>query len=215
MGTFEELGLSFQTVSSILGLFIAAAVIAAFIHIALLTLKAAAICDISYFLGFKNPWYAFVPVLSGYAFGRLATEDERSDRNTSPLGVLLAILDLVFILLCVVVIAMALMGAVELIFDADKALAEGRDISAKSFDILSKAVFPLFLTGVVAVVRKIIYTVCTYKVFMTIARGRAVVFTVLSFIIPVLLPFFLYASRGGKIYTYDDDNLISGFDIAE
>ena len=72
MGTFEEIGISYSAVSSLLSLFIAGGLIVVGLMILFHVLKSAAICEMLTVLNYETPWLSFVPILGGYAFGSLA-----------------------------------------------------------------------------------------------------------------------------------------------
>ncbi len=210
MGTFEDLGLSLSTVTSLVGLFFAAGAIAAVLGIIFYVLRAAAVSDMSAKLKIRNPWYSFVPVFDRFALGRLAARGKKS-----ALAGVLAVLQVVFIALAFASIIMTAFGFVELLFAADKALAAGQEISAADYGVLSKAVVFIVMLIITAAVRMIVEIICIYKVFAIFDSERAVVYTVLSVILPFMLPILLFAVRKNEPCDPKEppDTRISGFNF--
>lgn len=210
MGTFEDLGLSYSTVTMLVGLFLAGAAILAVLGVIFHVLRAAGICDMSSSLGIKNPWYSFVPVLDAYAFGRLSARGKKS-----AVSVVYAVIELIFWGLAAAVAVTAVFGWIDLLFAADKALAAGKELSAADFSVISKIILPMFLLGIVAVARKVFSAICAYKVFKIFKPNLAVVFTVISVVLSVALPILLFSVRNNSPFDRkeSDDARRSGFSI--
>lgn len=210
MGTFEDLGLEYSAVTSLVGLFIAAAVIVSVLWIIFFVLRAAAICDMSSAMGIKNPWYSFVPVLDGYAYGRLASRGKKS-----ALSVIYALLQVAVTVLALWVVVAMVFGWIDLLFAADKALAAGEKIPSESFIPISKVILPLFLLGAAALARKVVDIICTCKVFAIFEPDRVIVYTVISVVLPFMLPIFLFSAKNNKPTDEKEqpDNRLSGFNF--
>ena len=210
MGTFEDLGLSLSAVTSLVGLFFAAGIIAAVLGIIFYVLRAAAISDMSATLKIRNPWYSFVPVFDRFALGRLAARGKKSF-----FAGFLAVLQVLFIVFALASVIMTVFGLVNLLFAADKALATGNEISAADYSVISKAVFFIVALIVTAAVRFVAVIICIYKVFEIFEGDRAVVYTVLSAVLPFMLPILLFAVRKNEPCDPKEppDTRLSGFNF--
>lgn len=210
MGTFEELGLKYSDVISIVGLFLAGAAIAVVLRIVFYVLRAAGICDMSRALKIKNPWYSFVPVAGAFAFGRLAVRGKKS-----VLPVFFASVEVLFIGSAAAVAVTAVFGWIDLIFAADKALAAGESLSVSDFSVIAKIIIPAFVLCFAAVVRKVFNIVCIFKVLRIFSPERAVLYTVISAIFSFMLPIFLFSVKNSppsdEKNTTDDN--IAGFNF--
>ena len=210
MGTFADLGIKYSSVTALLGLVLSAAAIFAVLGILFYVLKAAAVCDMSISLKLKNPWYSFVPIFGAFAFGRLS---QRGKQKT--LGTLLFCLELLYVLLMAAVAVTAIFGWVELLFAADKALAAGKELSAADFSVISRTSLPMLILMPISLARKVLYLVCSYKIFEIFDNRRALVYTLLSVVFGFLMPIFLFAIRKNEPLSqqrYRDEG-ISGFNF--
>lgn len=196
MGTFEDIGISYSAVTSLLGLFIAGSVIIGLLIIIFKAMKSAAVCDMSYKLKITNAWYSFIPILGAFSYGRLAgIYRGKSNKENTSLSVALTVFEVLALLLSLTVGIMFLYGFIDLVFAADEALASGKTIDAQDYDLISKLLLPSLGLFAVLLIKKLFYTVCTYRIFCIFAPSKAVIFTVVSFFVSIALPLMLYSVK--------------------
>lgn len=190
MITLTDMGLAAGTLKLFLTLMTACGLMTALLIAVFWLMKGCGLYGLAVRAGISNPWGGFVPFFDDYTVGRLA--DRRGGKGTARA---LLVLKILFAVALVAVGVSVLGGAVDLLFAADKVLADGKGAQAIAvLPAFSGAAVPLVLFAVVALIRKIVRLVCLYRVYRRFSPSQAAVLTVFSFF-SFLIPIFLFAIR--------------------
>lgn len=169
-------------------------------------LKGFGIYKMSRKFNIKRSWYGFVPFANIFAFGRLV---DFSGPKKSSYRTVLTLVYVISILFATVGVVLSLKFGVELLFAADEALFKGKSLDPNIFNRFVPAFITLSAAVILNIVYRIIATVCAAIIYKRFDFKFAVVKAILGFIIPFLMPCFIYSvCKNDPIYSnladYDD-----------
>jgi len=149
--------------------------------------------------GMKNPGTAFIPVYNSWLFGKVAEESSRRVNGKKPLpfGKILLTGNIVPGLL--ILLYYPAMGALAVVLFMAIDISEKKGVGATDvalvllFFVITWFVFAVVYLIAVAVA--VFQYIAVYKIFRCFDPEHAVLFTVLSVVINVTMPFFLFAIR--------------------
>lgn len=151
--------------------------------------------------GMKNPWTAFIPVYNSWLFGKVAEESSGrlNGKKSLPFGKIMlagkiipiAMTVLYLVVWCLMAIIMGIVGT------AEKTGGTGvSEAFAVVFTIVFFIIwFATMIANLIAIAIRVFECIAAYKVFSCFDPEHAVLFTVLSAVINVTMPFFLFAIR--------------------
>ncbi len=193
MFSLSSLGLKASDIKILVSMYLVVGFIEFLILSVLYIVKSVGLYYMSEQAGIKKKWYAFVPFFSDITIFELSHlyESKKSSKALSILHIFSSIL-------IVLGLGSIIVGFVDTVFIADKALLNG-----KSYDI--SAIKPLiipaivFLLGIIlTIIYFVLFYIYIYKIFNTFTSKNAGFFTVLSILLPFLLPFFLISASKNK-----------------
>jgi len=141
-------------------------------------------------LNIKRSWYGFVPFANIFAFGRLA------DISAKGKGMYRKALTVTYILSFIFMVAYSVLSinfAVKLLFAADAAVFAEKSLDPKIFNAFIPALAFLGIALILTVVYRILSAVCAVKIYKRFNTRAPYIKAVFGFIIPLLLPCFLYS----------------------
>ncbi len=192
MYSLTSLGLDSAKIKLLVVLYSVLFVIVVFVAFALYLLKAVGIYDISRRLGNKNKWYAFFPFFYDLVLGKTASENK-----STTAGTVLLTFNIIRTAFFILGSTMMLSNLVEAAFDADEFLVAGRQVPSEVFDpLILPAIFILFFL-VFTVVYCIFKYIYLYKIYSLLCNS-ATVYIILSILVPITVPFFLFALRNNR-----------------
>lgn len=180
----------FLTIYSLIGFF------TSIIGLVLFVIKGFAIFDMSKKLNLKKNYLGFIPVVSVFAFGRIAEKYRKKDGSKSAkFSVILLIFNILQYLLAIVFIAVTIYAVIEIYGFAENAIIKDVSMELYMFSSLIPVIICYFILFAVSVA----YTVLTYVSFWRICeffnKRNATLYTFLSVIFPFLMPIFLFIIR--------------------
>lgn len=149
--------------------------------------------------GMKNPGTAFIPVYNSWLFGKVAEESSRrlNGKKSLPFGKILLAGNIVPVFLFFFFYPM--MGALTLTFFVVAVISEKNAAGASDVAlVLLLFVITWFVIAsayLIAIAVAVFRYIAVYKIFSCFDPEHAVLFTVLSVVINVTMPFFLFAIR--------------------
>lgn len=197
MRTLEDFGLSPQPVKMLAVLVMAFILIGGLLCLVFYVMKALGIYDMSKKCGIRNRWYAFVPLLNAYTLGRLAEKyQNKNGKSAKYLKVILPVLYAVVAVLLIISTVMGVLGGISLLFDADKALADEKQLEEEAFTQLFSAFVPLLMSVFFIIVKRIVTFIALFKIYSAFDYKNAVVLLIFSILFnSVLVPVFLFSIR--------------------
>lgn len=188
--TFADFGLTEANVTALVFLYILLFSLILLGMAVLFYLKGFGIYKMSRKLKIKRSWYGFLPIFGVFAFGRIADSAQRKKTGyRNGLISLYAISRITGIVSAV----LALAFSVKLLFAADTAVFGGVELNPDIFKGLMPAVIMLVVSLVFTVTYWVLNSICAAKVYKLFGLNASKLKAVLGFIIPILLPCFVYS----------------------
>lgn len=186
--TLADFGLTHSSVTALIILYLSLFILIFSCILALFYIKGFGIYKISRKLKIKRSWYGFLPFANIFAFGRIS---DVTSKKKSHYGAWLTFLYSVSRILMAVFVVLGIIFAVKLLFAADKALFEEKELDAKIFKGLLAPVLCLLLSALFNLFYWIVNTFCAVRVYRLFGASHPVAFAVLGLFIPILFPCFV------------------------
>ncbi|MBR4072365.1 MAG: hypothetical protein IKK24_00355 [Clostridia bacterium] len=209
MSIFSDFGITEKAFSALILLYSALLLILLFVAGLLFYLKGYGIYKMSRKLGIKRSWRGFVPFLTVNAFGDLASAKDKKDVMKKFVTVSFY---LTFLLVLAAYIS-SVFSLTNLLFEADKAVAAGKELDPNIFTNYNISVIFVGLAFVSYLVYKISILISSYKIFNTFCSKNAALFSVISFVLPFLLPFFMYSACKNEPESFAQEENESEFEM--
>ncbi len=194
MFSLSSLGLNSFNIKALVLLYSLVALILFFLAAVLYIMKTLGVYNMSETAELNNGWFSFFPFFFDVKASQLANLKNRTKKNNAFLTV--HILSCVFGVLGFIA---CLYSFVDTVFIADKALLAG-----KTYDVaaVKPLIIPFVLMGI-ALFFKLIYVIIGYvyfyKILSNFSRQNALLITVISIVLPILIPVFLFSVRNNRI----------------
>ncbi len=207
MFSLSSLGLVPETIKILFVFYFIFGLVSVILSLTLYVLMAVSVYKMSKPFGFRGRWFAFVPYFSDYAYGRLAgaTIKQKSDF----LAKLLLFLNIIASAFFMISALLCSLSVIDLVFAADDALLNNQALDTASLKTFIVPLLFMAVAVVLSLIYKIVYLVCTYKIFKIFSSQNAVLYLVLSIIFPFLLPVFLFINKDNKPQLQDEPYNIS------
>ena len=171
--------------------------VAAIIYVvAAYLLNAFAVCKMSENLNLKNPKFAFIPIVNAFALGRIA-ELQKDNETKKPLkySYILLALRIVALVLAIVLAVVAVNSLVSILTYANNALEGNEPMTAAMFESVGTVIWFYIATMIASVVTAVVNYICVWRVFNIYECKNAVAKLVVSIIISIFAPVFLFTLR--------------------
>ena len=171
--------------------------VAAIIYVvAAYLLNAFAVCKMSENLNLKNPKLAFIPIVNAFALGRIA-ELQKENEAKKPLkySYILLALRIVALVLAIVLAVVAVNSLVSILTYANNALEGNEPMTAAMFESVGTVIGFYIATMIACVITAVVNYICVWRVFNLYECKNAVAKLVVSIIISIFAPIFLFALR--------------------
>ena len=168
-------------------------------------LKGFGIYKMSRKLNIKKSWYAFLPFANIYAFGRVA---DFSGKGKSFYRKVLTVIYCLSVIFSVAGLLLGFKFAVKLLFAADAALYAGTALNPNIFEGLLPTVLSILIALILNILYGILSAVAAFKIYKRFNLSAPLFSAVFGFIIPLLVPCFLYtACKNDPVDSdYDDSD---------
>ncbi len=180
--------------------------ISSLIGIALFIIQGFALYNMSKGLGLKNAWLGFVPVVSVYSLGRIASTYIKKDGlKSAKFGPILLVFNILQHILVTVFLVFAVISAISIIGNAEYAVSQNIAMELGMFMSLVPVIISYFLLLAVAITFSICFYVALWRVYSLYDDRNAVLFTVLSVFFNFLTPIFLILiSKKQAKFTFEE-----------
>lgn len=159
-------------------------------------LNAFAICKMSENLQLKNPKLSFVPIVNAFCLGRIAEIQQKNDSKKAPkYSIILLILKIASAVMAVVLLVTAINSLIEILTYANNALEGNEPMTAEMFKSAGTVLTVYIATISIAVVSAVVNYICLWRVFNLYKAKNAVLYLVVSILISIFGPVFLFVLR--------------------
>lgn len=188
--TLANFGLTESAVTILIFLYAALFLLIFSAALILFYLKGFGIYRMSRTLKIKRSWQAFVPFLNVAAFGKIA---DASNGKKSSYEKILFVFYTLKTLVFAVFLGLAISFLVKLIFAADQAVFDGKELSSKIFFEAISPVIAFLISVLLCLIYNIINAVCAVKVYKKFGDDAAVLKAIIGVLIPITFPCFVYS----------------------
>ncbi len=197
-----ELGLF----SGVLSIFSLIGIFSSIIGLVMFILKAFSLYEMSKSLGIKNAFLSFVPIVSVFAFGKVAEKYEKKDGSKSAkFGTLLLIFNILQYILLIVFIVLVIIAAFEIYDFAEVAVLEDSTMELSMFASVVPVIICYFALFAISVAVTVLQYVAFWRICGIFDNNNATLFTILSVVFSFLMPIFLFVIRKNKpVLLYTD-----------
>lgn len=196
MFSLVKMGVDPSQIKTVVSLCFIMVALLVFIAFVLRIIKALGVYEMTKTLGIKSKWFAFFPIFSSLAFGKLG--DCAKGRAITFFRKILLILNLLYLGIFIVGLFSFFLGTVDTVFAADKVLYKELEITK---DVASALVLPtviLCISAAVYLIYRIFYYIALWRIFSAFVPGFAVAYIIFSVILPFLAPVFIFLIRKNK-----------------
>lgn len=159
-------------------------------------LNAFAICKMSENLNLKNPKFSFIPIVNAFCLGRIAEIRQKSDVKQAPkYSIILLVLKIASAIMAVVLLVTAINSVIEILTYANNALEGNEPMTAEMFKSAGTVLTVYIATLTIAVVTAVVNYICLWRIFNLFEAKNAVLYLVVSIIISIFGPIFLFTLR--------------------
>lgn len=164
--------------------------------IAAYLLNAFAICKMSENLDLKYPKLAFIPIVNAFALGRIAELTQNTDAKKAPkYSIILLVLRAVAAILAVILAVVAVNSLVSILTYANNALEGNEPMTVVMFESVGTVVKVYIATMIACVITAVVNYICIFRVFNLYESKNTVAKLVVSIIISIFAPIFLFTLR--------------------
>jgi len=183
--------------------------------IVLFLLQGFGLYEMSKTLELKNPWLAFIPIVSVFSLGRVGQKYIKQDGTRSAkFGAILLCLYIVEYVLAIAFIVMFIVAIVLIVSNAESVIASDAGMTLQMFSSLIPVIILYFITMAVAIACSILYYIVLWRVYSIFDAPNATLFIVLSIFFNFLPPIFLFVIRKHQAkLTYNERMGIPEFQI--
>lgn len=206
MNYLSDFGFTKEPVIALVLLYFALFVVAAGIKLFFYVLQAVGVYRMSRSCETQNAWYAFVPFFNAFAIGSLAGKYRgKNSSSAKVLGKAMVVFYTCTFVFGLLFIACVLSGAIDLLFAADTAAKNSKELAEADYLPLIRSFIPLGLMFISMLIYKVLLYISAWKIFSMFHAKNACLYTVLSVLFNFLLPIFLYSVRNNQpIFNYKD-----------
>jgi len=190
MSVFGDFGITESAFTALVFLYSALFLILTVISAVLFYLRAYGIYKMSRKLEIKGKWRGFVPFLNNWALGDLSAA---GNAKKVVLKKVFTSVYLLYIISTLAAVVLTVPRLVSLLFAADAAVAAGQEINPEIFNSFTLPFILFIISAVLCFISKILTFACCYNIYKIFSEKNAVIFTVFSFIIPLLEAVFIYS----------------------
>lgn len=191
--------------SGFLAIYALIGIFSSIIGLVLFILKGFSIYEMSKRLGIKKAFLGFIPLVSVFAFGRVAEKYQKADGSKSAkFGALLLILNILQYIVLIVFIVLVVIAAFEIYNFAELAVLEDTVMELSMFASVIPVIISYFVLFSISLAFTILYYVAFFRVCKIFDDKDAVLFTVLSVVFSFLMPIFLFVIRKNKPVLYTE-----------
>jgi len=189
MSVFSDFGITQEAFSTLILLYSALFAIFLLVVLTLFYLRGYAIYKMARKSGVKGSWRGFIPFANVSAFGDIAENSGKRDiKNFLNISYFATIIFSVFSY------GFSVVSFTKLLFAADKAVAMQTELNPNIFFEFKMPFIFFILSVVFYILYRVAVLIACINIFKSFSPSSAIAFSVIGFILPITLPFFMYAA---------------------
>lgn len=193
MFSLSSLGLKATDIKILLSMYFIIAIVSFLIMCTLYIVKSVGLYYMAEQIGLNKKWYVFFPFFSDVKLSELSHLNNGGKKSNA-----LSVIHIFLSIFAVIGLASFAVGFVDTVFIADKALLNGKAYDTSAIEPLIIPAIIVLIGSVLRIIYAVLFYICIYKTFKIFSLNQAVVYTVLSILFPILLPFFILSASKNK-----------------
>lgn len=195
----SELGVTDETVSFFLAIFIGTFTISLLIGLALYLLESIGVYKMAKSAEIKNPWLAFIPVANDWVFGTLAEKYKKKNGTKSArFGIILPVLEGIVLIEAIALTIFTVISIKEITGYALDAVNTSTEMVPEQFMSLIPVIILYFALMAVAIAYAVVFFIALWRVYYSFDKSNATLYIVLSIIFTISVPIILFIIRNRK-----------------
>ena len=150
-------------------------------------------------LGVPAPLISFIPVVSSFAFGRIANKYvKREGKKSANFGVWLLIFQISLYILLIASIVCLVISIISISGYAYSTISDGSEMKLEMFASFIPVIILYVVMLGIAITYQVIYYVAMWRIFSIFSVNNADLFLVLSVFFPIIAPIFIFIIKNNK-----------------